>query len=82
MSMAFLKSDSVQSTLRVCVFLITVGIVVNLIALPTLIYVALKASLGLDWIAGYVTALAGLGGAGIVGKVLQKKYEETEKPAE
>ena len=71
----FLHSDTTQSTLRIVVFIIAMGVTINLVALPILIAIGLMASQDLSWVGGYVTALAALSGAGVIGKALQKKYE-------
>lgn len=76
--MKFLKSDTVQSTLRVMVFMVTVVVCLNLLALPFLLALALLLAQDLSWVGPYVTALAAMGGAGIIGKALQKKYEVSE----
>jgi len=76
--MKFLRSDSVQSTLRVVVFILAVGVCLNLLAIPILIAFALTLSQDLSWVGPYVIALAAIGGSGIVGKVVQKRYEKSE----
>jgi hypothetical protein len=77
--MKFLRSDSVQSTLRVIVFMTAVVVCLNLLTLPVLIALALLLTQDLSWVGPYVTALAAIGGAGIIGKALQKKYETPER---
>lgn len=77
----FLKRGTAQSTMRVTVFMIAVAVCLNLMALPVLMYVAIKAGQQLTWLGGYLLGLAGVSSAGMAGKVLQTKYEN-EKPAE
>lgn len=73
--MKFLRSNSVQSTLRVIVFMISVMVCVNLGFLPILMALAILLGQDLSWIGVYLAGLATLSGAGILGKVMQKKYE-------
>jgi hypothetical protein len=80
----FLRADTTQSTLRICVFLITIVVVLNLLVLPILMYLSIKEKSAMAWLPGYVAALGGLSGAGLIGKALQKRfetesYEVTEK---
>lgn len=71
----FLRADTTQSTLRICVFLITIVVFLNMLALPFLMYQSIVAKSAMAWLPGYVAALGGLSGAGLLGKALQKRYE-------
>lgn len=73
--MKFLRSNSVQSTLRVIVFMISVMVCINLGFLPFLIALGIFMSQDLSWIGIYLAGLATLSGVGVLGKVIQKKYE-------
>ena len=73
--MKFLRSNSVQSTLRVIVFMTAVAVCINLGFLPVLIALALLLGQDLTWLGVYLGGLATLSGAAILGKVIQKNYE-------
>lgn len=76
-SLNFLRSDSAQSTMRITVMIITICVALNLVILPYLIYLCIKGNIALVWLGDYVYALGALGGAGVAGKVIQKKYESS-----
>ena len=77
MNFDFLRSDAAQSTMRITVMLITICVSINLLILPYLIYLCIHANVALTWLGDYVYALAALGGTGVAGKVVQKKYERS-----
>jgi len=75
MNLNFLRTDSAQSAMRITVMIITTCVAVNLLILPYLIFLCISANVELTWLGDYVYALAALGGTGVAGKVIQKKYE-------
>ena len=77
-TLKFLRSDSAQSTMRVVVFMLAACVGFNLLALPVLLYFCIKSGVTLAWVEGYSWALGGIGGLGVGGKVLQKKFESSE----
>jgi hypothetical protein len=77
MNWNFLRSDSAQSAMRITVMIITFCVAINLLILPYLIFLCISSNVALTWLGDYVYALAALGGTGVAGKVIQKKYESS-----
>lgn len=81
MTLDFLRSDNSQSAMRVMALLLIVAVCLNLLSLPILIYIAIKAAQELGWVSTYLLGLAGISGTAMAGKAVQKKFEN-KKPAE
>ena len=78
--MKFLNESNTQSTLRVVVFMMAVMVCFNLGLLPVLMALTILLGQDMGWLGIYLAGLATLSGTGILGKVIQKKYETKGAP--